>query len=141
MYAMFMVCCTRAGVFKGAARACSGGFESTALLEMTDKRTDKESNSPDRVKKKSNSLSVELQLLHLPASRQGQRSVEQAAARQADQAVGPYTRATGEAAEDASPDLNSSDAAGVDHSADAGSPALNGDYPTVDQFTSQLFAV
>jgi hypothetical protein len=133
--------CTRAGAFKWAARPCSREFESTALLEMTEKRTDTVSISPKRVKKKFKSRTTAATLAATAARNQKRQEQEQAAARQADQATGPYTPAPGEAAEKFGSHVDTPEASGVDHSAAAGTSAPNGDYPTTRQFRSQLFTV
>jgi hypothetical protein len=117
-----------------------GCFEPIALLEMTGKRTDTVSISPKRVKKKFKSKTTAATLVIAAARNKKRQEHEQAAARQADQATGPYAPAPGEAAEKFSNHVDTPEASGVDHSAAAGTSAPSGDCPTVGQFRSQLFA-
>jgi hypothetical protein len=123
----------------GPRELVHGNFESILLLEMTDKRTDTVSISPKRVKKKLKSKTTAATLAIAAARNQKRQEQERAAARQADQAPGPYTPAPGEPAEKFGNDVDTPEASEVDHSAAAGTSAPIGDYPTAGQFRSQLF--
>jgi hypothetical protein len=124
----------------GPREPVRGDFESIALLEMTEKRTDTVSISPKRVKKKFKSRTTAATLAIAAARNQKRQEQEQAAAKQADQATGPYTPAPGEAAEKFGNHVDTPEASEADNSAAAGTSAPSGDYPTVGQFSSQLFA-